>query len=267
MFRSDLRIWSIGRSIDRSPGRHITRSDRQIATSQHRQMLIPRFWARAEGAATDRDGRKLALRQWGWSQESVAEALALAGRRVAELAGRLSGGATSHQYLYGSRQPLREEILRYLGDEGRGYAVITRNRYGALVLNTVTGPVHRRRRGGAAGARGAEAALQPCAGHRAHAGAHPRGLRPASAPGVPRLPHPLGLPRAGHQHLPGPGLGRDPGFLRRLRRRPRLRQAVPRAGQLSRPPHPQAVARRRAGAAGASIRAIRSASRSSAPGC
>ena len=100
-------------------------------------MLIPRFWARAEGAATDREGRKLALRQWGWSQESVADALSLAGRRVAEVAARLTGGVTSHQYLYGSRQPLREEIVRYLGDDReRGYAVVTRNRYGALVLNT-----------------------------------------------------------------------------------------------------------------------------------
>ena len=100
-------------------------------------MLIPRFWARAEGAATDRDGRKLALKQWGWSQESIADALALAGRRVTEVAARLTAGVTSQQYLYGSRQPLREEIVRYLGDDqGRGYAVVTRNRYGALVLNT-----------------------------------------------------------------------------------------------------------------------------------
>jgi hypothetical protein len=103
-------------------------------------MLIPRFWAKAEGAATDHEGRKLALGQWGWSQESVSEALALAGRRVAGLAGRLSGGAATHQYLYGSRQPLREEIIRYLGDDGRGYAIITRNRYGALVLNTAQVP-------------------------------------------------------------------------------------------------------------------------------
>ena len=27
-------------------------------------MLIPRFWARADGAATDREGRRLALRLW-----------------------------------------------------------------------------------------------------------------------------------------------------------------------------------------------------------
>jgi hypothetical protein len=102
-------------------------------------MLIPRFWARADGTATDPEGKALALRLWGWSQESAADALAVGRRRLAETIARL-GGAGPGAYLYGSRQPLREEILRYLGEEGRGYAVITRNRYGALVLNTAQVP-------------------------------------------------------------------------------------------------------------------------------
>jgi hypothetical protein len=103
-------------------------------------MLIPRFWTRAEGTATGRDGQRLALRLWGWSQESVADALALAKRRVAELSARLASAAPGDPYLYGSRQPLREEIIRYLGADGRGEAVVTRNRYGALVLNTAQVP-------------------------------------------------------------------------------------------------------------------------------
>jgi hypothetical protein len=102
-------------------------------------MLIPRFWARAEGTAT-RDGQRLALRLWGWSQESAAEALDLARRRVAEVTARLAGGRGGDPYLYGSRQPLREEIIRYLGAEGRGQSVVSRNRYGALVLNTAHVP-------------------------------------------------------------------------------------------------------------------------------
>ena len=103
-------------------------------------MLIPRFWAKADGTATDSEGQHLALRLWGWSQESAADALALAGRRLAETIARLGGTVGADAYLYGSRQPLREEILRYLGDDGRGSAVITRNRYGALVLNTAHVP-------------------------------------------------------------------------------------------------------------------------------
>ena len=103
-------------------------------------MLIPRFCARAYGAATDREGRRLALRLWGWSQDGAAEALDLARRRVAEVNARLAGTAGADPYLYGSRQPLREEIVRYLGSDGRGQAVVTRNRYGALVLNTAHVP-------------------------------------------------------------------------------------------------------------------------------
>jgi hypothetical protein len=102
-------------------------------------MLIPRFWARAEGTAT-RDGQRLALRLWGWSQDSVAEAMALATRRVAEMSARFARAAPGDPYLYGSRQPLREEIVRYLGADGRGQAAVTRNRYGALVLNTAQVP-------------------------------------------------------------------------------------------------------------------------------
>lgn len=102
-------------------------------------MLIPRFWVRAEGTAI-RDGQRLALRLWGWSQDSVAEATALATRRVAEMSARFASAAPGDPYLYGSRQPLREEIVRYLGADGRGQAAVTRNRYGALVLNTAQVP-------------------------------------------------------------------------------------------------------------------------------
>jgi hypothetical protein len=84
----------------------------------------------------------LLLRQWGWSQESVAEALNLAKRRVAELTTRLAGGVGPDVYLYGARQPLREEIVRYLGseDDRPPDGIVTRNRYGALVLNTARVP-------------------------------------------------------------------------------------------------------------------------------
>ncbi|MGD9904543.1 MAG: hypothetical protein AB7U83_13850 [Vicinamibacterales bacterium] len=103
-------------------------------------MLIPRFWARAEGTATDPFGRQLLLRLWGWSQESAAEALVVARRRVAEVTARLAGGDGPDAYPYGTRQPLREEIVRYLVGDGPGESIVTRNRYGALVLNTARVP-------------------------------------------------------------------------------------------------------------------------------
>jgi hypothetical protein len=98
-------------------------------------MLIPRFWERTRGEATDPEGKRYALTIWGWSQESVSEALGVAERRLRESVARITRGEAGGDYAYG-RNPLREEIVREIGDGGG--ATITRNRYGALVLNTAT---------------------------------------------------------------------------------------------------------------------------------
>jgi hypothetical protein len=117
-------------------------------------MLIPRFWARAKGDATDPKGKKYALNVWGWSQDGVTDALAVAQRRLREGIQRLARGEPSDEYFYG-RQPLREEILRTLGDPGaENEAMVTRNRYGAEVLNTARIPfvdVDAPRSGGSSG--------------------------------------------------------------------------------------------------------------------
>ena len=100
-------------------------------------MLIPPFWANARGEATDPEGKHYALRLWGWSQADVAEALSLAQRRLRETISRITSGSIGDDYAYG-RAPLREEIVRTIGDDGQ--TIITRNRYGALVLNTTRLP-------------------------------------------------------------------------------------------------------------------------------
>jgi len=103
-------------------------------------MLIPRFWARTKGDATDPGGKKYALNVWGWSEDGVTDALVMAQRRLREAVARLTRGETSDEYFYG-KQPLREEILRTLGASGEGgEAMVTRNRYGAEVLNTARLP-------------------------------------------------------------------------------------------------------------------------------
>lgn len=103
-------------------------------------MLIPRFWARTKGDATDPSGKKYALNVWGWSQEGVTDALGVAQRRLREVVGRLARGESGDEYFYG-RQPLREEILRSLGEPGEATeGLVTRNRYGAEVLNTARLP-------------------------------------------------------------------------------------------------------------------------------
>ena len=92
-------------------------------------MNFPRFWARA-----DHDG----FLAWGWSNESI-EAAKVSGMEVARrIAERIRRGDRKHftRYTYGDR-PLREEIIReFKEDAGVPRAVITRNAYGCLVLNT-----------------------------------------------------------------------------------------------------------------------------------
>jgi hypothetical protein len=103
-------------------------------------MKIPRYWARARAEATNPDGQRFDLSLWGWSQTSVAEARALAEQRKATVTARVARGEALKCYGYGERA-LREERLRIIGgDEANPQALVTRNRYGALVLNTARVP-------------------------------------------------------------------------------------------------------------------------------
>jgi hypothetical protein len=92
-------------------------------------MIFPRFWAK---------GSHSGFVRWGWSDSSLAEAAALAqegARKVAE--GFAAVGRPDRRYGYADR-PLREPVLRELRtSEGELAAVVTRNSYGCLVLNTV----------------------------------------------------------------------------------------------------------------------------------
>lgn len=103
-------------------------------------MLIPKHWASASGTADEPQGKRLAFRIWGWSEDSVAAAAAMARRRLAETCARVARGAFgSEAYFYG-KTPLREEIVRVVGSTAEPAAIVTRNRYGALVLNAARVP-------------------------------------------------------------------------------------------------------------------------------
>jgi hypothetical protein len=100
-------------------------------------MLIPRHWVKTTGTTDDPGGKRYALSIWGWSATSRAEAAQVAERRLVEARSRIASGMTrADAYLYG-KTPLREEIVRQLGGDA---AVVTRNRYGALVLNAARVP-------------------------------------------------------------------------------------------------------------------------------
>jgi hypothetical protein len=93
-------------------------------------MHIPKYWARQKVVEGKFDATGL-----GWSDASTSEAAARAVERARKVLGILKTGRTPEEYEYGLRQPLREEIVEEKSGEG-GRVVITRNRYGALVLNT-----------------------------------------------------------------------------------------------------------------------------------
>lgn len=105
-------------------------------------MNIPRFWSKVEEKVTGPEERGFALRCWGVSAVSAEDAAADARRRLEALKGRLRDGDVP-EGLYPYRQAvLREELVSEIEDGSGGVAaIVTRNRYGALVLNAARLPI------------------------------------------------------------------------------------------------------------------------------
>src|SRR5437879_3133747 len=99
-------------------------------------MKLARYWTKESGAATRSDGAAIRVIARGWSNESIEAA----GQRARETARKLAAALASGQiershYLYGER-PLPEPILKEFRNGAGATALVTRNSYGALVLNT-----------------------------------------------------------------------------------------------------------------------------------
>ena len=92
-------------------------------------MKLAKYWTREAGEATGRDGQRIRMTARGWSNDSVEAARALA-RQIAQRLAQGNFPTRDKQYLYGDR-PLPEPVLREFSS-----AVVTRNVYGAEVLNT-----------------------------------------------------------------------------------------------------------------------------------
>lgn len=100
-------------------------------------MNIPRYWVQQSRMVPDAGGRECRICAWGWSSESPEDAVAVANTRLDRVAQWYMKGTFPAKYEYLSANPRREEIIRELKvDEGEPVAVITRNRYGAWVLNS-----------------------------------------------------------------------------------------------------------------------------------
>jgi hypothetical protein len=96
-----------------------------------------RHWQVLEDGATGPDGKPYLLRAWGGSDEDEADALAAAAARLAQMRTNLAarGLTPAAQYEYATGVVREERLEVIAGDERDPAAVITRNRYGAPVLN------------------------------------------------------------------------------------------------------------------------------------
>jgi hypothetical protein len=93
------------------------------------RMNFPQFWAR--GSSGD-------FACWRWSSQSLAEAQSLANQAAQQLADRFrSGDYPPKGGGYYPDRPFREQIMQEIKNgSGETSAVVTRNSYGCLVLNT-----------------------------------------------------------------------------------------------------------------------------------
>jgi hypothetical protein len=101
-------------------------------------MNLARFWSKHDMEVTSPRGQTYLLTLWRGSANSVDEALSEAKRAVERLAERVRRGEPfPDRYAYADR-PMREKIVEemYVDERGAPQLAITRNAYGALVLNS-----------------------------------------------------------------------------------------------------------------------------------
>ncbi|MBI2521118.1 MAG: hypothetical protein HYV97_11890 [Bdellovibrio sp.] len=102
-------------------------------------MKIPNFWIKVKHKGQFADGKMFEILKYGYSDDSLDRAREDAERRAAQTIERLSNSDSNSRRDehrdYSLAQPIREEILhKYSINEVN--IVITRNSYGAKVLNT-----------------------------------------------------------------------------------------------------------------------------------
>lgn len=100
-------------------------------------MQFYRFWTRAKATATGRIGAVDAT-CYGYSNESLEDALRVAEERASATAKLLAEGDTPgfEDGYYENGRAFTEEIVEEFTERGEQIAIISRNNYGALILNT-----------------------------------------------------------------------------------------------------------------------------------
>lgn len=97
-------------------------------------MKIPQYWAKSKYEGKDEKGRSCTFVASGWSSACLEEARKEATARAKRIFDLITSGRKPEHYEYHDR-PIKEERLKEIGDADSPIAIVTRNRYGAVVLN------------------------------------------------------------------------------------------------------------------------------------
>jgi len=102
-------------------------------------MEVQRFWKMVSGTFPDDIGTPTPLAVWGGGEDE-ASAERDGAERLRQLAARLKAGERLDRFYEYAVRAVREEVIQSFeavdGNRGEPVAVVTRNGYGALVLNT-----------------------------------------------------------------------------------------------------------------------------------
>jgi len=98
-------------------------------------MKIPPYWSKARHPSDSPKGRGDGVVACGWSFSSLEDATRQAALRAKHVFDLVTKGQKPNTYEYSDR-PVKEEIIEDVRDGESQIGLITRNRYGALVLNS-----------------------------------------------------------------------------------------------------------------------------------
>jgi len=101
-------------------------------------MRFYKFWSRAVAKAVDPDGEEVFRSSTGYSNVSIEAAFRMAEERAKKNVRYWEAPSTfdNGYYVTDSERPIREEAIEQFSENDQTYAVISRNSYGCLVLNT-----------------------------------------------------------------------------------------------------------------------------------
>jgi hypothetical protein len=102
-------------------------------------MKFARYWRKASAVAQWPEDEPVRVTSFGWSDESAEAAGLMAAERLRRVVHRIEEEESwpEHGYGFYTERPPREEVVEEFADgDGAPAAVVTRNSYGSLILNT-----------------------------------------------------------------------------------------------------------------------------------